>query len=199
MRTPALALLHSLALAAAITFLVVWNWDESAGLGRFVWAIQPKAPIHVGEWIAKERLKGGLVRTDEQSEVAKTIAETAGMYGTSELTGNKIAKDDLSFHLVVRPVEKGSILAVVEVSSNHTAQLRPGMKLAFARTIDKKEEIFPSVKQIRSGKAPPLRLLGITPKANDVTSLVIEVPECAIPMAAALATGQWRPIVLATQ
>jgi hypothetical protein len=197
LRRTLLPMLHTFAVAAVLVWLVYWNCHASDRNGkRLVWSIRPKAPIYAGELIQKDRLEGGFTYVQGDGKWADTVSETAGRYGSTTLKGDTIDPEKLSFNLIVPPVEPGSIIAIIEVPSNHTAVLKPGMLLAFARLEDKQERIYPSVRQIRSGKPPPLRLLGITPKGNDVTSLVVEIPPCATQMAPSLANGQWRPIVL---
>jgi hypothetical protein len=189
-------LLHTLAVAAALLWVVYWNWLASHDVGRLVWTVRTKAPISAGESISKDRLEGGFAYVHGDGNRVETLSETAGSYAIQELTGGMIDRRQLSFNPLVPAVEPGSVISIVEVSSNHAAVLKPGMMLAFAREEDKRERIYPSLLQIRSGKPPPLRLLGITRKGNDVTSLVVEVPSCATQIAPALASGQWRPVVL---
>jgi hypothetical protein len=192
------AIAHSVGVAALLLFLAHWNWNQSVNQGRLIWAVSPKANIPAGQLISKDRLQGWFTFFPTKDDRAESIAETAGFYGTAEISGKTIDKSILKYNLVLAKKEPDSIVAMIEVSSNHTAALIPGMLLAFAREgDDKKFASYPSVQQIRSRTPPPLRLLGITPKSGDVTSLAVEIPNCAIPMAPSLASGVWRPIVLA--
>jgi hypothetical protein len=190
------AILHSIAAAAVLVGLVYWNWSASRSKTRLVWTVRAKSPIYAGELIPKDRLEGGLSYLGPDGRGVETIRDVAGRYGTADFTQGVISHDKLRFHVPVAASEAGSVFVAVEVGSQHTSVLRPGMLLAFARQDEKKQVIYPSLQQIRSGKAPPLRLVAITPKEKDVTSLVIEVPPCALPMLPMLAIGQWRPILV---
>lgn len=100
------------------------------------------------------------------------------------------------------PPDGGGVVAVL-VKVEQARALRPGMRLAFARS----NTLVPSAKDIaKAGAAAGLPLVALTGAGTGGESkaggdgkmaLLVDVSRCALVCAARLATEEWAPVVLA--
>lgn len=118
-----------------------------------------------------------------------------GRFAREDLLDRQRITPNLISELAPTSVDAASMALSVEAKTEHCASLLPGMRLCFAQN----KKLLPSSSELKSGRPwQGLLLLSISPSRKDgaLTSLIVRLPRVQSNWLPALASGQWRPIIL---
>lgn len=201
------------ALLLSVVAAAAWgSWTAAAravppsqdGESRLRYAALAGATLPAGTRIAGEQVRGRLVWLGPaESDFIPSPHLAAGKYVTQCVPSQAVLSErTVRATPLLRPPDGGGVVAVL-VKAEQARTLRPGMRLAFARS----NTLVPSAKEIaKAGAAAGLRLVALTgagtggeSKAggDGKTALLVDVSGCALACAARLATEEWAPVVLA--
>ena len=132
--------------------------------------------------------------TDDFIAVEKTAI---GKYAHTGIARDEPLRSEHLSEFAPVDVPAGGAVVPIEVKAEHAYNLKPGMQLAFVQD----KVMFPASNDIpAAAKDTGFLLLSVTPSARDgaITTLTVQVPQNKMEAVAALATGQWRPVVLSS-
>jgi hypothetical protein len=191
----------SLAAFAAILAVPVVNWyaaRDHADAGTLRWCVVAKRPVVRGARIADEDVGLTMRRLSADTCVAD-IRRVKGKYASAQLDAGKLVSSGNIVDLAPAAVPANGAAVPIEVKSEHAASVQPGTRLIFVREKDKRTTTIPA----RSGKGAKRKLRGlevisvaVSGKDGAVTTLMVAVEASDISLIPALATGQWRPVII---
>jgi hypothetical protein len=163
---------------------------------RLRWYIVAKTHIAKGTRLTEDDLRGrlGLLVADTDDFIA--VEKLAiGKYANAAIGQGKPLRLEHLSEFAPMDVPAGGAVVPIEVKTEHAYNLQPGMQLAFVQD----KVMFPASQDIlAAAKDTGFLLLSVTPSTRDgaITTLTVQVPQHKLKAVAALATGQWRPVVL---
>jgi hypothetical protein len=190
--------LASLAILGGLFFLGYRTWilrGPGNGNLHLRWHCIAETRVLQGMTVAPENVQMRLWWLRENANFIPTPDEATGRFALRLIEGDSILRGDLLSELGPKDAPAGGALVPVEVPADDAIDLVPGLRLAFAQ----QKAMIPSSKDLSQPRGQPaFTLLAIHPSPRDpkVTTLVVAVPRCRMAEAAALATNQWRPVIL---
>ena len=186
-------LLTAIVVAGAV--ILSWKWAESWNGGNprnLRWHIVAKSDIPQGAQLREENVGWRLGWIPAGSRFFPKGTLAIGKFAKDNITAETCLNSDnlTPFALATAP-ENGAVLPV-EIKTEHAGGLQPKMRLAFVHD----REMLPPSKpgETQSG----FELLCITTSQRDpaITTLMVKVVPSYMALLPALATEQWRPVVL---
>lgn len=191
----------SLLILALLLVLLSLNWSGAKrctkdGELRLRWYASPRETLPSGSLITKEQLRPRLAWIRSELDLMPAD-EMIGRYALNQISSGEAPQDEPAkpgfTRLAAHNAPPGGAIVSVEVATDHSVTLEPGMAIAFA----KEKTVLPGPNDLCQKHAHPLVLLAVTPSARDpkLTALTVAVPDCCLELIPALSSGQWRPVL----
>jgi hypothetical protein len=198
----------SLLMVIALLYVLRANWHEScvrmeSRKLRLRFYFTPRYVLPKGTLVQNSQLRPNLGLVDDRTQFLFDTKKIVSLYAQKQLNlDDPIQQKDLSV-FADSDAPPGGALISIDVPSDHSYSLQPGMQVGFVRVSSPPnqaaQEVFPRAKDPCARKHHPLILREITPSTRDAksTTLTVAVPGCCKEMVAILSNGQWRPVILA--
>jgi len=191
----------SLLILALLLELLFLNWSGAKrctndGDLRLRWYASPRETLASGSLITKEQLRPRLAWVRSELDLMPAD-EMIGRYTLNQISSGEAPQDQPAkpgfTRLAAHNPPLGGAIVSVEVATDHSVMLEPGMAIAFA----KEKTVLPAENDLCRKHAHPMVLLAVTPSAHEpkVTALTVAVPDCCLDLIPALSSGQWRPVL----
>lgn len=205
-----------LGIAVLLSLVFVSWWYAKDKAFRLRWHITAKHQLVKGTRLTEKDIDWNLGRLSEELQFIPTKDFVIGKYTKTDLSEREVITPEQISEYAPSTVAQGNLVVPVEMKTEHAISLKPGMYLAFVQ----EKIMLPAVKT--PAPKTPLKkttaalkqpkptlpksvqgflLLSVTPSLRDaaITTLTVEVPLEQIDSVAALATGEWRPVILNSQ
>lgn len=207
--------------------IIAWSWHEAPHncvvgatqpCGRIRWVVAAREDIWPGEELTDRLIDDGLRRTSIDIADIAVRRNLTGQYlhATSPPTALACSADAaihvgtiLERQMVGPPLWKPAVRSTaavpVAVDQEFAAGLKPGMRVVFARKVDKSmvwagaspcPDAGKAREQAPYGSGYPV-LLKINGSDKSKAIVVVEVPNRELHTGAELLDGAWRPVVVA--
>lgn len=179
--------------------LVIGSW-RLAQPDRLQWYVTVRSDVAKGTKVLAENLRFNLrwlpINADRPSapHFFTTPEQASGKYALEDIpSGDSLSEGNLATLAPADPPPGGAIVSI-DVKTNYTASLKPGMRLSFAQ----QKAMVPGSSGASKRAVRGLLLVSLAPSSRDpgVSTLSVEVPKGMMHVALLLATGEWRPIVV---
>lgn len=182
------------------------NWHESRSRMegrnlRLRFYFTPRYTLPKGTLIQNNQLRPNLGLVDDRAQFLFDTKTVVSQYVQRKLSpGEPMQQTEVS-PFADSDAPSGGALVSVDVPTDHSYSLRPGMEVGFVKVSSAgtgTPEVFPRAKDTCARKQHPLILREITPSNREAksTTLTVAVPGCCKELVAILSSGQWRPVIL---
>ena len=193
--------------------LVQLSWDHAPKDGkRLRWVVVAKETIPAGEQIQARMIESRFRRLPWDTSKIITEQDVLNQFARREISASQeISADAVGPALWSVPVVS-DVLVPVDIVAGAAQGLRPGMRVAFMRTVESEKSpelqtagIPPCVVPSRAPRVAKTQPLGFpvvskTESGGEKSKVVIlvQIPDTQSGAILALASGEWRPINLAS-
>ena len=194
--------LLGLVILAAIIALPVFNWSEArkyAERGTLRWCVVAQAPVSSGDRVNEQDVGLTITRVTGSDICVADVRRAIGKYATSRLVKDELVRASNLSEAVPARVPADGAAVPVEVKTEHAGSVTPGTRLVFVQEKGKAVRMIPA----RKGKGAKRKWHGlevisvaVSGKDASTTILTVAVEPADVALVPALATGQWRPVIL---
>jgi hypothetical protein len=197
--------LASAAVLLAVIAAPVYSWyvaSDYSDLGTLRWCVVTKALLIGGSRVKDEDVGLTIRRVKANDTCVADVRRAVGKYATKDLRVDELmTPSHLSEFVPVRVPVNGAAVPV-EVKTEHSGSVRPGTRLVFVQEKDKAIKMIPAAKDKGAKrKWHGFKVISVVVSAKDasITTLTVAVQQADVSLIPALATGQWRPVILGLQ
>ena len=192
----------AIAVLLTITVGPVLNWKAAetySALGTLRWCVVTKRPISAGARFAAEDVGLTIERVGPNDTCVADVRRAVGNYAVSNIAAEALLRPTHVSDLVPARVPLKGAAVPVEVKTEHSGSVQPGTRVAFVQEKEKRTRMIPAPKgKGAKRKWQGLEVIAMAPSAKDasITTLTVAVEAGDVSLIPALASGQWRPVIV---